>query len=243
MDSSEKEMLLSMAENIGDLVESILRRQPPFDQIPFHPEVSYRYRKYYQYEPDLDQSFRKKVLEHEVAWARFNVRDRLVPYTQRFLDKHPEYKEVRNDFAAWVKSRESDAIADHTSLSNECLKKAIVNQTVKQVVKHRKPEFTPDNKAFGSLGFSKPWSFGNRLYLIVDTGTWRRSLSFSIGLHSPRFCFDIADFFGGVQSHYSQGYLSVEQVKEGVNRALDLIELVQPHFEKAVQKAFENAAL
>lgn len=40
MDKSEQELKIKIADNLSDLSEQILKRQPPFDSVPIQDAVS-----------------------------------------------------------------------------------------------------------------------------------------------------------------------------------------------------------
>jgi hypothetical protein len=123
------------------------------------------------------------------------------------------------------------------------IKKATVNKCVKQTFKKRYPEFKLDNKAFGSIGYSQKWGFKNKLYILADTGSWRTTTNFLIGIDYPRFCMDVSEFFADRQSHYGCGYGSVEIVEDGTNKGLDLVDALLPHFSKCIKNAFKKCGL
>jgi hypothetical protein len=243
MKESEKEIRNAISDNLGDLFESIINREKPFDQVPFHPEVSHIYLNYYKYEKELEGSLKSQILEALVAWARFSIKDKLIGFPFSYEKKFPKHYDIENYFLGFIKENEQNGIAsrsyDSFTILPAPVNKSLVKKIVKQTVRQRMPEYKIDNKAFGPIGFSKPWNDKNKIYIHVDTGSWRYSLNFSIGLGYPKYCIDIAEFFGHTQSHYSERYLSVEHIRDGTNKALDFIEFIMPHFEVTNKTAFE----
>ncbi len=54
---------------------------------------------------------------------------------------------------------------------------------------------------------------------------------------------DVAEFFADHQSHYGDGYVSIEQVEEATNKALDLVDALMPHYLGAIESAFTKNGL
>ena len=149
---------------------------------------------------------------------------------------------AREDFWNWIKSQEN--YSNHIGhIHSPPIKKAIVNKCVKQTIKSRHPEFRVDNKAFGSIGYSKRIGFKNKVYIVVDTGSWRTTLSFMLGFDYPKFCMDVAEFFADHQSHYGDGYQSIDQVETATNKALDLVDELMPYYLEAIEGAFTDNGL
>jgi len=107
-------------------------------------------------------------------------------------------------------------------------------------MRERKPEFSYDKAEAepGVIPFSMPWLVDNKVYIIADKGTKREFLDFSFGVEYPKFYCDIANFFAGGQSWYD--YETEEDLLRGVNKALDLIDILLPHFLDRVKKVLEE---
>jgi hypothetical protein len=240
MTENENKLKEQIAVHLGNLSEAIIRRMPPGDKIPVHQEACKTLYKFLEYKSELDTSYINDFLEAKIAWSKFRFNQILLGVRgESFGKRHPEYTKVLDDFWKWILKKER---IDFLSISPfpDPITKPLVNKEIKKTIKSRLPEYKVDNKAFGAIGFSKPWSFKNNLYILVDTGSYRTSLSFFIGLYDPKFCIDVADFFGDNQSHFSEGYLSIEQIESDTNKAIDLIETIMPHFTDAINRSFES---
>jgi hypothetical protein len=237
MDNKEKEIRTRIAEEMGRLSEAILRREHPFDTLSAQSEVMpHLYIKYLQYYNDLEEGFRRSIFTSLVDQAKWQFHDVLLGTPQRFNSLYPQHVSTQKLFGIWIDQREGPQgpIILHARSLPEGTK---VNQIVKRVLKKRKPEFSYE-KSFGVPGlivFSKRLDTDNRVYLAVDRGTMRRSLSFLLGLAKPRLLLDVASFFSNSQSWYR--YTSAEEVESSVNKALDLIEKLLPYFEGKVKRA------
>jgi hypothetical protein len=244
MANIEKEIKEKIAINLGDLVEGILRRNPPFHEIPLHPEACLTFVKYCEYENDLDEDFKLRILNAKIAWGRIRAKQILMGFHGKpFGELFPEHLQSIDEFWEWVRAKENIEDIIDTDPRPRPIKKTLVNKCVKETIKNRYPALKVNNKPFGSIGYSKNWGFNNKQYILVDTGSWRTTLNFEVGIGYPQFCMDVSCFFAENQSHYSDGYLSIEQVHESTNKALDLVDALMPFFLSSIENAFTEKAV
>ena len=59
-------------------------------------------------------------------------------------------------------------------------------------------------------------------------------MTFDIGIEKPKFFLDIANLFSRSQSRY--WYNSSEELIKQVHKALDLIDLIMPHFLERIER-------
>lgn len=232
----DKEHRLAIANNLGDIVEGIFLQRQGFESIPIHEEASSSLTKCLNFENVISKELMTQFTYAKITSGRFFCEKILLGHGGKsYAETYPEQLEIQNEFLRLVKAKENESIKQEFVISKS-IKKSFVNNCVKQTIKMRFPDFKIDNKAFGSIGFSKKWG-QNKLYIIADTGSWRTSISFMLGLNYPKFCMDVAAFFADHQSHYGEGYLSIEQIENDTNKALDLVEAVLPHFMTAIEQA------
>lgn len=243
MDDKEKELRSAIATNLGDIIEGILTKNPKYNDIPVHQEASQTFSKYCEYENKLKSDLKSRFLLAEITAGRFFCETKLFGYHGKpFSERYPEHIKARKDFWDWIKSYEGLSCFPIRARKAP-IKKAEVNKCVKQMIKNRHPDFKIDNKAFGSIGYSKKLGQNNKIYIVADTGSWRTTLTFMLGVNHPNFCMDVAEFFADSQSHYGIGYESIKKVEKATNRALDLVDALMPHYLGAIESAFtENGS-
>lgn len=226
-----------LAEALGRLAEGILTKQVPYKEIPVQPEAtSYIYMKFLQYNDEIDEDLRNRIIEEEVAYAKYEFMDNLVGVDKSFAELYPQHMETKKAFSKWVKNKEGFYINGFFSATSQTLNKKIpVNNIIKNCIQESNPDFSYAKNAFpGLISFSKAFLENNKIYIVVDKGTKRNFLSFFVGLENPKACFDIANFFGDVQSKYK--YQSLEEIETKIKKALDLLGVLLPHFEKALSE-------
>lgn len=237
MEDKERFLRRDISSNIGDIIEGVLTKNPQFDNIPIHTEASKAFYDYCRYEPELPADLKSRFIRSEIVSGRFFCKKKLLGHGGKpFAEKHPEHMLAREEFWHWVKLKEKNLPFQDRVITIPP-KKAEINKCVKQVIKKRFSDFKIDNKAFGSIGYSRKWG-DTKIYILADTGSWRSSLCLMLGIDYPKFCMDIACFFGGHQSDYGEGYLSIGIVEEATNKALDLIEAIMPFYLNAIESAF-----
>lgn len=237
MEASEISLRKDISKNIGDIIEGILTRNKRYDTIPIHMETCELFYKFCKYEDDLPPDLKARFINSQIVSGRFFCEKRLLGHGGiPFAEKYPEYMQARDDLWYWVRAKEKKMQPQGRLIGNTP-QKAEINKCVKQAIKKRNPEFKVDNKAFGSIGYSKKWG-NNKIYILADTGAWRTSLCLMLGIEYPKFCMDVAQFFAGHQSDYGDGYSSINYVEESTNKALDLIEAIMPFYLVAIESAF-----
>ena len=167
MTKEEKELRYRIAETLGELAEEILRRKAPFDKLPLQEEVAGSlYMKYCEYYDEIDEVLKEKFIGLEVECSKYLIRDSLIGEKEAFVSKYPEYMETRKLFKDWIAQREGPQgpVYIEQELITEKIK---VNQTIKQIMKERKPDFTYDKGEVypGYISFSNPWSGDNKVYM------------------------------------------------------------------------------
>ncbi|MEJ2155277.1 MAG: hypothetical protein P8X96_08060 [Desulfobacteraceae bacterium] len=243
MDEKEKNLRSTITRNLGDIVEGILTKNPKFANIPIHQEAAQSFSHYCKYEEKLKNDIKSRFIKAQIASGRFFCEKSLFGHQGKpFAQRYPEHMKAREDFWNWIKSQE-DYSSQIGHARTAPIKKAIVNKCVKQTIKTRHPEFKVDNKAFGSIGYYRNIGFKNKIFLVVDTGSWRTTLSFMFGIDYPKFSMDVAEFFADHQSHYGDGYQSIEQVENAINKALDLVDALMPFYLEAIECAFTDNGL
>jgi len=165
MADTEKELKEKIANNLGNFVEGILRRNSPFSQIPVQYEACPTFAKYCEYESDLDEDFRSRIINAKIAWGRFRIKQLLMGFRgQPFGKLFPEHIQATDDFWDWVRTKENIIDFIDTEPAQRPIKKSFVNKCVKDTLKKKYPVLKVDNKAFGSIGYSKNWGFNNKQY-------------------------------------------------------------------------------
>lgn len=241
MIKDENTLKNKIAETLCELAELIIRRSPPFNRIPLQPEVtSSLLIKYYKYYNEIDESLKGEYILAEIALAKYLIQNTLVGVKESFATKYPEHMKAREAFDNWIIQREGPPEPVYIDRTLQIFtEKVKVNQIIKQIFNERKPDFSYDKSAVypGIIPFSKPWLKDNKVYIIADKGTKRQFLDFHIGIAKPEFFIDIANFFGRAQSWYN--YNTVEELIQGINKALDIIDLLLPHFLERIKKVLE----
>jgi hypothetical protein len=236
MDSHEKKLRTRLARSLGDMAEGIIKREPPFDEIPFQDEATDKlFKKYLEYFDELETPFRQSILSMFIDSAResFKMGAR-VDEIGSFNSRHPQHVETGDQFVSWIKNREGHIETVNLSLGPTPPIK--VTAVIKRVMQERLQEFKFEKGVMpGAIAFSKPILTDNKVYVLVDKGTQRQFIDFMIGLKWPESYFDIAEFFCRGQSWY--GYNSEEELIAGVSKAMDLVEALLPHFVDRAEKA------
>jgi hypothetical protein len=236
MEDDEKIIRCSLALTLGDLAESVIMRVPPFDRLPLQKEVvSYHYEKYLQYVDEIDTQLRTRVLAMLVEHARWDIQERLGPGKDSFNSIYPQHVETKHAFVYWILQKEGPR--PHIPLMVIYpMEKINVSATIREIMKKRMPEFKYDRR-LGSASFSIPISGNNKIFIDADRGTWRRFINCALCIHWPRSYFDIAVFFSNAQSKYE--YNNEGELVTGVNKALDVIEVLLPHFVDRVTESLK----
>ena len=65
MKTDNLELNRKISENLGDLIEGILLKKPPFIDIPIHEESAKAFQKYCEYENDLDEQLKTDLIKRD----------------------------------------------------------------------------------------------------------------------------------------------------------------------------------
>ncbi|WP_136805852.1 hypothetical protein [Desulfosediminicola flagellatus] len=236
MDENETLLRKEISINLGCLIEGILTRNAKYSNTPIHEEASRNFYLYCKYESQIPSDLKSRYLKSLIAYGKFFCERKLLGHSGLPFDKrYPENAETRNEYYQWLDSNLKHLFYKGGTVESS-LKKNEINKCVKTVIKNRNQDCKLDNKAFGSIGYSKVVG-ENKIYIIADTGSWRSSISIMIGFEQPKFCIDVSTFFASHQSHYCNGYNSVDDIELSMNKALDLVQSLVPHFINAVESA------
>lgn len=232
---------IHLARELGKMAEQILRKEPPFSNFPIHLEAAnHLYLKLLEYSNEIEDSFRQKILEFIIDGAKWFFLDGLVPTQSTFDEQYPQHIETELLFRDWLKQKEENDSPYKSSYAP--IHKIEVPKIIKSVVQQRLPEysFEKTKSRTSVLYFSKSWVLKNKIYIIIDKGSARDFLDFSVGVSTPYleginiYHTTIAGFFGGIQCVYS--YDSSDEVMRVVNKAIDLAVAVMPHFLERMEK-------
>jgi hypothetical protein len=236
MEDYENSIRQNLACTLGDLSEVIIRRLPPFDTLSLQNEVMpYFYMKYLQYFDEVEVSLREQILARLIDYARWEIKSMFVRGIESFNLLYPEHVETSKTFKRWITQKEGLKSSSQGG-TQPSIKNLKIIMIIKRVMCERMPAFKYDKSIYipGTVPFSNKFLGDNNILIMADTGTKRRFINFMLGIHYPRAFIDIANFFGKSQSIYE--YSSEEEASAGVNKALDMIEILLPHFVERVQK-------
>jgi len=239
MENDEKLIRYNLTHTLGNLAASVIMRVPPFDRLPLQKEiVLYQYEKYLLYVDEIEPPLRVRVLTMMVEHAKWVIQERLGPGKDSFNSIYPQHVETKNVFADWILRKEGPR-PPLPLMRVLPMEKINVSSIIRQVMKERMPEFKYDRSLGNSTvtSFSIPICGDNKIFITVDKGTWRRFLDFAFCIHWPRSYFDIAVFFSNSQSRYE--FNNEEELVTGVNKALDVIEVLLPHFVDRVTESLK----
>lgn len=181
IENNEREFKLRVADKLGDLVENIIRQSSPYDSIPLHEEAASILISYYENRDKLTNDLKTRIINAYIAWGRHSIKQFLFGGSfggAPFGKLYPQHMQAMEEFLLWLKSNISPVkqVSDTVTLRDK-INKTLVNKVVKRTIKKRYPAYKVDNKTFGSIGYSCNWVFNNKKYILVDTGSWRESLS------------------------------------------------------------------
>ena len=229
-----------IADILGAMAEKVLKREPPFENIPVHPEAcSEIYLRYLDCYNLMDNSLKRKVLKAEIDKAKFFFLKRLVGVNESFANAYPEHMETKKEFWVWSEKKiETKPSSSHfVGADIKKLPKNQITKIVKEVVLRKFPEFSHSKSKFfpGTITFKRNWNDRN-LFILVDKGTKRKFLDFFIGLDKPLISVDIATFFSSAQSKYY--YFSHTDLERSVEKACALIAFIMPNLERELTSAW-----
>ena len=141
----EKNIRRKLAEALGSLGESIIRRDSPFDSMPLQPEVvPYYYQKYVQYLDDIEEPLKTRILQKEIDHVRWLLESDIVGFRAPFIELYPQHVETDKVFSEWISSKESPRPVVREGPPSSIEEKIRVAQIIKGIVKSRRPEFSHD---------------------------------------------------------------------------------------------------
>lgn len=240
MDDKEKRIRHALAQSLGDLAESIIRRDPPYGDIPIQQEVmGFTYKKYLQYYDEIDISLRQRILDMLIATARWKIKSMLIKDSYRFDFIYPEHVEIARRFEEWITNKEGQTPNIIVSLPKSIPKSINLNIIIKRIMTLRMPLFNYDKSLCnpGQVCFSTSL-LNNKVGIIVDKGIKRYFIDLMFCIHWPRSYFDIASFFAGSQSRFK--YNSSEDLIAALNKALDLVDVLFPTFADRVKDTLDK---
>jgi hypothetical protein len=212
---NEYDYKIILAQEFGDLSESILRQKPPFNKIASYQGLGgYYFLNYLKYKSDLDIGFRKRILEGCVASAKWKFQLSLLG---RKLEKLPFNDEVMLEFKRWIKQREQEIFTPVCPMEGDFS----LRETIENEMKNKLPEFKAEIVKSDEYVFSYPLAGEEKIYIIVvDEGF----LNFNLGVESINYQTDIAAFFDGTQSFCP--YSTAEELYSELNDVVDVISLL-----------------
>lgn len=240
MEADEQTIRRDLAYTLSAMAESVMKREPPFDRLPLQPEVApYLYRKYLQYFDELEVSLRERVFASQIEYARWDIQLKLGLEKRPFNDLHPQHVDTDKDFMEWILKKEGPLPPAPPSRGIP-MGKFNMREIIVKTVLGRIPELKPDRalREPSNAVFSIPILDKNKIFLIADKGTWRKFIGIKFCIYYPRAYFDIATFFSNSQSHYK--YSCEDDVVKGMNKALDIIEILFPQFVDRVKKVLSR---
>jgi len=244
---NSEDIKYQICKSMGDMAVSILKRKPPFDNVPMHKEaVNHLYSKLIEYSDEIDESLKRKIVECIMDKTRWYFFITMLPIKETFYEKFPQHEKTESIFREWLRKKEGDSIyrPSHTPFyqCSKLTEKIKINQIIKKVMEKEMPEFLYDKKKSWRpmLFFSKPWFFNHNIYIVIGRGTKRSFLDFFIGVSSPYlhgidiYYTTVAAFLGSPQAVYS--YDSSDGLFKAMNNGLNLIKILLPHFLGQMEK-------
>jgi hypothetical protein len=234
-----------LARELGNMAESILRREAPFENFPIHLEAAnFLYLKLLEYSDEINALLKQKVLEYVIDEAKWYFLDSLIPIKSTFDEQYPQHIQTEILFRKWLKQKERDFSPYKPSYVP--MQNIDIIKIIKKVMQQRMPEYYLDAERSRSsvFFFSKSWISNQKVFLIIDMGSARDFLDFLVGVSTPYlkdieiYHTTVASFYGGIQCVYS--YDSSIAAERSVNKAIDLVKAIIPMFLGRIQKAYES---
>ncbi|MHC1725115.1 MAG: hypothetical protein AB9866_03705 [Syntrophobacteraceae bacterium] len=224
-------------ESLGELAESIISMDPPFNDIGIIREVmGYLHFKYKIYEQEIEYPFKTIVLKDIIRTSKWLLYSQVLKENMPIQSLFEDFVDTDDQFAKWIKKREANQVHPIMAGYPPYHGKLKTDQIAKQIMKQRMPEFKYHRQSHfpGLRCFSKPILQDNAIIVGLEKGSVRRAISLYLGLERPCFAFDIACLFSSGQSLY--WYNSPEDLAVALNRAIDLASLILPEFESRMKK-------
>jgi hypothetical protein len=185
-------------ESLASIVSNILRRNAPFYNLPFElRHYKFKYRKYIEYYNEIDESFRDNILKAIIEEAKNYIKRALFEGSEEFKVMSSSSYNTLNDFANWVRKRESTSNSKQiqylylSELDDKVREEIIFKNLNSQLAGW---EYNKDKHANNSISFEKKL-MGRKLIILVDLGIKRTWINFLIGMDNPQFFIDINQLF------------------------------------------------
>lgn len=221
-----------IADTLSEMADLIIRKEPPFDKVPLHPELRTYLVEYYKYIDEIEHSLKDRFRQYVIESTRDRIEILLDVHRGKepFAKRCQDILDAEETFVSWLKQRQGPQKPVPIEDSPFAEKNINVNQIVQRVMKERRPDYLFDRGTSfqGHTSFSKPMLDDNKIYIGVDKGMKSRALTFYLGLREPEYFIDIAVFFGGSQSRYK--YQNAGEVLKSMHMGLDVIDILLPHF-------------
>ncbi|MCP4159778.1 MAG: hypothetical protein GY760_06870 [Deltaproteobacteria bacterium] len=237
----EKKLRIRMANTLGDLAESIIRKKAPFtkDIWPITQCNNWYINYFYKYGYILSETEKEKYLSINIEQVKFSIRDWLRLEPKSYVEEYPEDYKFTSKIDDLVKN-EREKKEGPISVFSYTKEKVKVNKLAKEVFKERYPDFiyNKEDSYSGTIAFHKAWFDDKIIFLNISTSNRRQYFYFNIGLLKTDFYFsiDMCTFWAG-QSKYE--YSTNEEFKNSLHKALDMLDIFLPHFEERLEKALK----
>ena len=234
---NEDKVKALLVERLGYLAESIILRKDPFETVSdFFQVTPYLRGKYLEYKSELDEDLKQKIDIRDIDFAKYLIQTSVMGYKGRpFSEHYPEHKKTAQVFEEWI--REKEHSKKYFVKSREPTKKLRidVNRIIKAIVLERKNNFIYDKTYSSSslIVFSSKFLKNNKTIIFFDKGSRRSFLDVFVGLETPAFNCDIANFFGRSQSEFR--CRTEKEAKEQVHIAIDIIDILLPSFTNEIE--------
>jgi hypothetical protein len=238
MDFIEIEKRRKIADLLGNMSESVMRKNPPFDQIPMNLNVieSY-YTMYISHIEKIKKTFKQDILESIIVNSRWQFQERLIGNEEPFKSSFPEHSKNIENFIKWIRQNKRPQWL--TTQQSFYEKKIRVKNIIKQMVKQNKPDFFYNRNLIKSnlIPFPKTWFSGRNALIFIDEDREINNVDFLIGFQPPTFYISIASIFGGTQC--KGGYNTREELEKIIYEAMDLIDILLPDFLTRIQQSLK----
>lgn len=225
---------------LSEMAVLIIKREPPFNQLPIYEEVcSNQYLYYLRYSDEIGSTLKKKVLKAEIDRAQFQIKKKIIGVDISFANKFPQHMETRNEFWEWINKKLMGTNAAGQAMMGQINPGIDIRKELKKNVELKMPLFQlkKNSKYRGYICFEKEF-LDTKILMIADKGKKRSFVSYFLGLEQPNFLIDVALLFSGVQSTF--WYSSKEDVIQGIDRAINLLSFIMPYFESALIDALKE---
>lgn len=228
---SDSNFTTQLLEKLCNVAELIIRRQKPFESVPYYPQVTpYLRFKYEEYKDELEDGLKQRIIKRDIDFSRYLIRTALFGFKgQSFFKRYPEHKKTAQYFEKWIEDKKNqnpnDNFNSEDSSQNE---KVELSKIIKNEISKRKKDFSFDKtiRGAGLIAFSKKILDKNKFFIVFDKGTQRDFFDVFIGLKSPRVNLDIASFFGLSQSVFD--CRTEIEAQKHINVAIDIIDILVP---------------